>query len=160
MINEAVKLPLAIVILTVMIFFMVQLFPSFYDEADETAESYFKNLEYAISLADLGKEGEFFMLDNGKSDLNFYLVYFGGALGVGKEVKFWQSDRQFVLKNFEGDNVLCVCSEKDKIILCRYCKGLESQSKFNNTAPKSWVVNEGVRMKVKKDGVMYDFFPW
>ena len=132
------------------VYLMVGLFAPVFNEADRVAESYFEMFESAINDADYGRSASFFMLDNGRDDLNFYVVYFGGV------VSFENSGGQFIYKGDAGDNVLCVCSGDGENIVCRHCDDMDLPVKLNREDGQ-WVVGEGVRIKLLGDKTKYDF---
>jgi len=81
-ITEISGLILSIAVVLILLTLVARLFIPFFNEGDETAKSYFENLEGEIKVADKGGVGEFFMFYLGDSDKEYYLVYFGDLLRV------------------------------------------------------------------------------
>lgn len=148
LVNESVRVILAVAIFAAMVFLMVSLFSPVFDEADDTAKSYFEMLDRVIN--DVGKKDvSFYMLDNGKGDLNFYLVYFGSVFSFEKD------DKIFTRKPDDKENVLCICSERRMVVACKYCRGMEMPVKLNGEEDL-WVVGEGKKMDLHKTTGVYD----
>ncbi len=167
--EESVKLILAVVVFVAMVFLMLKLFSPVFEKEDEGAKSYFEILKKTIGEADMGRNESFIMLDNGDKNSNFYLVYFGEEKSVGKVFEItggvWYSSilsKELMFRQkMVGENVICVCFEKDKNIVCRYCKNLDLPAVFSDYGNSgNWAIGEGVRMRVYKDGGKYDFKSW
>ena len=143
----SVKVIIAVAVVVGMVYLLVSLFSPVFDEADETAKSYFETLERAIE--DVGGGSSFFMLDNGDDDLNFYLVYFGNA------VEFREDGKVFTHKRGKGEYVLCVCSENKKVVVCKYCEEMKLPVRLEGGGDE-WIVGEGKRMSLYKTTEVYD----
>lgn len=141
--EESVKVIIAVAIFASMIYLMVSLFAPVFSEADAVAEAYFDVLETAIKDA----PSSFFIIDNGKEDLDFYLVYFGEAVSFEK----------FLYKKNRGERGLCVCSEDDDNVVCRHCVDVGLRVRLDGQVLENWVVGEGKRLRVMKSGEVLDF---
>jgi len=148
-VNNAIGLILAIAVVFLLVYFMVNLFSPSFDESSEIAESYLKSFERAVEEADDMGKGSFFMLDLGDDERKFYLVDFGEAFDFSYDGKeFVRSPRK--------DNV-CICYWQDERVLCRDCLELEVnylEGKRYKIVP--WVVEEGVRIEVNKGKGVYE----
>ena len=150
--EESVKVIMAVAVFVGIAFLLFSLFSPVFNVADKTAESYFESFEKAADET----PSSFFMLDNGKKNLNFYLVYFGNVNS------FERDDIRFTRKIDGLDNVICVCSEDGDNMVCNYCKGMDLPVKFfykdiGQYAVNSWSISEGRQIELNKDTVKYAF---
>ncbi len=149
LVKNLVGLILSVAIVFVLLVLLFNLFAPSFDKDDKTAESYFKTLNRAIKTADSEGEGDFFMMDDGDSKLEFYLVYFGSVVS-------FKEDRNFI-RSKQGDKVICVCYWRGiGEGVCSYCEDLKLPVKCDKDIK---VVKAGERIKIKKskDGEYYEF---
>jgi len=154
--EESVKVIGAVAVLALAVFLLFKLFSPVFDVAGETAESYFGTLENAVKDVDALKSSSFFMMDNGKDDLNFYLVYFGDAFSFERDEKI------FTRKVDDKKFALCVCSESGSAISCKDCRDMGLPVGFYDKVSGQysvppWIVGEGVKVKLQKSEVNYAF---
>lgn len=161
--NNLVGLISAVAMVFVLLVFIFNLFAPSFDKDDKTAESYFKTLNRAIETADSGGEGDFFMMDDGDTKLEFYLVYFGRIASFGE-------GRNFV-RSKEGNKIICVCYRKGGgESVCNYCENLKlgvnyvsvkeaegKKSQVTSVKINPWAIEEGARIKVTKKEEYYEF---
>ncbi len=155
-----VILGVAVVILIAVL--IAKLFAPSYNEADKIAESYFEQLEYNIALADDSKSASFYVLDNGDEDLDFYLVYFGGALqlsyGEGILYNTFGLGKIDFSHSKSGDNVVCACYWQGERSICKYCVDLDLPAVSNvKGVGDSWIADEGSSVNIVKSGGNYGF---
>ncbi len=159
--NEIIGVILAAVVVFVLVYFMAGLFASDFYKGEEVAESYFGMLEEAVRVADSGKVGEFFILDDGDEKLDFYLVYFGEVPSyyydefedISEELTSLGKGRTFVALKKKINNI-CICYWQKKSI-CNYCMGLDLPADYSGK--DVWAIGEGSRIQIEKDEVNYDF---
>ena len=154
--EEIVKVILAVVVFAAMAWLLVNLFSPVFDEGDETAKSYFDMLERSVDEVDGLGSASFFMLDNGRDDMNFYLAYFGNL------ASFKRNDKIFTRKLDSKENVLCVCSESGKSVVCKYCRGMDLPVSFfyNDVSQQgggTWTAGGGRKVKLEKEVANYAF---
>ena len=159
----------------VLMILLFNLFSPTFNKEEKTAESYFESLNKAIVEVEDGGVSNFFMMEDKKS--YFYLVYFGniasfkGDVNIEESAGFDAADnapvdinvklnneygkRDFFSSKY-GENIICVCYQKNKDITCNYCEDLKlaARSDDNN---KNWIIEEGVRIKISKEGGVYVF---
>jgi len=150
--EESVKVIMAVAVFAGIVFLLFSLFSPVFNVADETAKSYFESFEKAVDEV----PSSFFMMDNGKDELNFYLVYFGN-------INSFERDSVRFTRDIDGlDNVICVCSEDGDNMVCNYCKGMDLPVRFfykddGQYAVDSWSIGEGRQIKLNKDVEKYAF---
>ncbi|MCD4771418.1 hypothetical protein K8R30_03300 [archaeon] len=154
--EESVKVILAVTVLALMIWLMVAIFAPAFDKGDEKGESYLKQLEEAIGEADEGREAGFFMIDDGIEDLDSYMVYFGKAISFN-----WKKI-SFVSKKKSGNSIICLCAYDGNNAVCNHCTNLDLPATFfdtnaGKTHSENWTIREGVRLKLEKEGGVYEF---
>ena len=145
--NNLIGLILSVAIVFVLLVLLFNLFAPSFDKTDKTAESYFETLDRAIKTADGGGIGEFFMMNDGDSKLEFYLVYFGS-------VASFEEDRTFA-RSKSGDKIICVCYWRGiGNGVCNYCEELKLPVKCDKDVK---VVKEGERIIIIKKEGYYEF---
>ena len=179
--ENAIKVIIAVAVVVLLIYLMVNLFSPSFDKESETAKSYFNMLEESVNIANNGKVGNFFMIDYG-DESDFYLVYFGelfsfqdyGLLDDDKEgiisieepevgivVEIEEDEEENIERKFirdvkKNENNLCICYLKNTKILCDYCMDLKSPIAYPIITP--WVAKEGFRINIsKREKVGYVF---
>ncbi|MDH3353525.1 MAG: hypothetical protein OEL87_03690 [Nanoarchaeota archaeon] len=147
--KNLIELILAVAGVFLLVTLMVFLFSPGFDKEDKSSESYFNGLKDAINLADSGSQGEFFMMDMGDEDVDFYLVYFGGVSSF--------SDSLYGKFSYlgSGKNAVCICYKKGDLSMCRYCENLNLPIDYlvDGVSGKNipWAVKDGVNIAVVKD---------
>ena len=155
---------IAIASVAVLLVLLFNLFASFFDKGDKTAESYFDSFGRAIETADADGEGDFFMMDDGDNYLKFYLAYFGGTTSFGEDGKNFVRSKQ-------GENIICVCCRKGGNMVCNYCEDMKFPIKYISEIKKAdgenpqvttgkiseWVVRENERIIIVKKEGYYEF---
>lgn len=141
---------------------IAKLFAPVYYERDKISESYFEQLKDNVALADDFKSASFYILDNGDDDLDFYLVYFGGALqlsyGDGVLYDAFGLGKVDFSRSGPGENIICICSRQGDKGSCKYCVSLDLPAISNvEGVGDSWVVSEGNNINVVKSGGNYGF---
>ena len=147
--ENAIGLILAAAATFVLVLLMIGLYGTTFNEGKEGAESYFKSLERAIDEVDESGRSDFFMLDLGKEELSFHLVYFGEALSFVEE----KSGIGFIRSSNEGS--LCICYKQIERVLCDDCVELKGEVLRSESAP--WVIGEGESVSISKRGDDYVF---
>lgn len=151
LIDESLKVILSVVVVASMIWLVINLISPVFDKGDEVSKSYFEMINNAIDDSEFG-DSSFFILDNGDENLNFYLVYFGSVF------EFKKKERVFVRSpNKKGNNVICMCVERKRNILCNYCGDVGSSVILSGEDSDEWFVKEGIRMNIKKGVNGYEF---
>lgn len=155
--DTVIGLIVAVVIVAVLVVLVARLIDPGYSERDAVAEAYFERLVESVKDG----EGEVLMLGRDES-FRFYLVYFGGLGSWTTNVD--KGEQEFLPKNV-GKNVVCVCYDKLDTVYCRYCEDLDFpavSSSFDGVQIKGsigpWVIQDGNRVEIKKDGERYVFF--
>ncbi len=152
LVNTTVRTILAIGVVLIMVFLIVRIFSPSYSEASQTAKSYSVILKNAIKEADSKGVSNFFMINNGREDLNFYLVYFG------KVLEFKKDGLVFRYSGDVGKHVLCVCSEDKSNLVCKSCTDEKLPVRVDGKGNVDyWVVGDGLRLKLVKQGGYYVF---
>lgn len=155
--KNLIELIMAVAGVFLLVTLMVFLFSPSFDKEDKSSESYFNGLKDAVGLANSGSQGEFFMMDMGDEDVDFYLVYFGGVSSF--------EDSSYGKFSYlgSGRNAICICYKKGDVSMCRYCEDLRLPIDYlvNGVSGKNipWAVKDGVRVAVVKNegGTSYVF---
>jgi len=158
--EESVKVILAVAVFALMMLLMFKLFSPAYDEADEIAKSYFERLEAEIGNADEGKSAGFFILDDGDDKVNFYLVYLGSAMKydamTSSAKAFFEKKNSFFYFGKAKDNVICVCSVRDGVGVCKHCDDFGLPAVLTGVGD-AWFVGEGSNIVLKEENGVYVF---
>jgi len=154
--KEIVQVIMAVVVVGLMIYLMIAIFAPTFDKGDERGESYLKQLKGALQETDKGNEASFFMIDDGVSDLDSYLVYFGNAISLNREDIFFEPSKK------SGTNIICLCAWNKNKAVCNHCTNLDLPATFpddtsEETPSENWVIREGIRLKLEKTGGVYVF---
>lgn len=153
-IDISVQVILGVMATVILIILVVGLFSPVFSPGDSIAKSYFERFEEEIENVDEGREASFYIVEDGKEEIEISLVYFADKLSLelGGTV-FWKK---------EGvENSFCVCYEREEVASCKYCGDLDLPARLfdlgkNSYSAENWIVSEGQRVEIKKDGGKYD----
>lgn len=144
-----------------------QLISPYYDSEGKGADAYLDSLKDGVYSATQGKVGSFQIVDNGKEDLDYYLVYFGSKLNIDEEISdsIFAEDVSFSYSGVEAKNSICVCYGDEDFVLCDSCYSLDLPARVRVVGEKSlvvdggdfWIGKEGVSFQINKDGDGYVF---
>ncbi|NPE29610.1 hypothetical protein HNV12_16945 [Methanococcoides sp. SA1] len=142
----------------IIILLVLAFIPSFNPE-DDIAEAYLERVKETIAEADDGRSTSFFMVDDGKDDVDFYLAYFGDALEfkATRAGFIFPEDIYFTYPEVQSKNSVCVCYWNDVVIKCRECFDLEVPASLSSSRDDVWAVKEGVDLKIERSGGGYGF---
>jgi hypothetical protein len=153
-IDNVVEMMLAAGVVFLLVVLFVKLFSPTYDVRDDVAKSYFDSFKIAIDEANSFGKSSFFILNDGESKTEFYLVYFG------ERVNFLRNDREFIHTK-KGENDICVCYLREDFVVCDHCmdlgKRVEYVSVDNSKNIVEWVMDEGSRVDIVNSEVDYVF---
>ena len=159
--EESVKVILAVAVFILMALLILKLFAPNYDEADEIAKSYFERLGNEIELADEKRSAGFFILNDNKKETNFYLVYLGGAMKYdatsSSAEAFFERKSSFFYFGKAKKNVLCICSVKDGVGICKHCDDFGLSAVLTGAKDDVWSVGEGSNLNLEEEGGKYVF---
>ncbi len=151
LVSTVIRVILAIAVVVIMFLLIARLFSPSFNEADQTSKSYFTNLISSIKQTDSSGSSDFFMLDNNRKNLNFYLVYFGS-------VSEFKAGGKIFSHGGSGQHIVCICSEYNENIVCSHCKNEEIPLVFSKDVSKNyWEIGDGIRIKIKKQDGQYVF---
>jgi hypothetical protein len=150
--KEILEIVLATACILILVLLLYNLIAPDYDKTEKTSESYFKNFEEAIDIADKGGTGSFSIWQEDKS-AKYYLVYFE------KKISFNEGDLVFSSAGI-NENHICVCSTSEKNI-CNFCKNLNLPVKLGDNEVKQFSI--GINQKINiikiKSEDFYRFIP-
>jgi len=154
---NVIKMILAVGAVFLLVWLLVNLFVYTYDRNNESSKAYFEKFELAIKETNSG-ESNFYILDDGDEETEFYLVYFGGFLSFVSNVG--GEDREF-LHQKKGENDVCICHLQGSLVRCNYCMDVgmrvEYTSKDGYKNIQQFVIGEGKRVNIIKKGDGYAF---
>ena len=148
--KEIIELVLSAAVIIVLVILFFTLLQPYFNQKDETSESYFNSLEDEIGIASGGEVGEFFIWDIESSDkASYHLVYFGNRLIVSNE------DIEFRSKGAE--NNICICSVSVEKGVCNYCSSLNKPSSLDGNAVGEFVISKGEKVLITETEDNYEF---
>jgi hypothetical protein len=142
--KEIIELALGAAAVFVLAILLYGLIAPNFDKVDKSAEGYFDAFVEEVGVVKNGGVGRFsiWQLEE-KSDVKFYLVYFGE--GVSYENKFYSFG--------DNNNHVCVCYD-DEETKCNYCMDLEKPALMDGRA--KWGVGVGEKLSIEDKGEFYE----
>lgn len=153
--DTPVELIIAVLIVLLLIFVGFRLYSlGSVDHMDEIAKSYLDRLEGQLDVAEEGGSGEFDLFNINYEDGRFFLVYFGGVSSFKANL----SEGEVVLNaDSFGENVVCICYEKGKGVVCRRCFDSSLPLSFDGSRGDGQFFQEKNNFDIKKIGGVYEF---